>query len=216
MKREAFAMRIKPGRKDEFKRRCTRLGFELPLVLEDWDMRNFSVWCVEDLVFGYGETCDGKEAGKDESALIAYFLENMRDCCDCLARPASNPMRLMYEDIGIVREDKSVIRHRVFATRLKPGCTEEYKRRHDELIASRGGRINPGPESNFTIWNTVDYIIGYCELDKTMEHEPTKEEMQGKIKWETRMLEIMNWITDDVDWLTGLKHDKFELMLQKM
>jgi len=88
----------------------------------------------------------------------------------------------MYHDIGIVRKDKSLIRHRVFVTRLKEGCAEEYKRRHDALVKARGDLIKEGPESNFTIWNANGYIFGYCELVKAFDHEMTEEEKAAKIE----------------------------------
>ena len=118
-------------------------------------------------------------------------------------------------DIGIVRADKSLIRHRVFATKLKEGCAAEYKRRHDGLIEKRAGKITEGPESNFTIWNANGYIFGYCELVKSFDHEMTEAEKASTIAWETRQLEIMDWLTDDVDWLTGQKHDSIKLVAQE-
>ena len=39
-----------------------------------------------------------------------------------------------------------------------------------------------------------------------MEQEPTEEEKAFTTEWETRQLEIMDWITNDVDWLTGEHH----------
>ena len=115
-------------------------------------------------------------------------------------------MRLMYEDFGVIRESKELIRHRVFVTELKDGMQEEYKRRHDVLAAARGGAVSPGPDSNFSIWNAGSYIFGYDEIDVTMEQEPTEESRQETIAWETKMLEIMDWHTDDVDWITGMHH----------
>lgn len=112
----------------------------------------------------------------------------------------------MYHDYGIVRKSKELIRHRMFMTRLKPDCEEEYKRRHDALIEKRGDSVNPGPDSNFSIWSAGGYIFGYNEVDITMEKEPTEKERQDTIAWETRQLEIMDWITNDVDWMTGERH----------
>ena len=119
----------------------------------------------------------------------------------------------MYHDIGIVREDKSLIRHRVFCTKLKPGCAEEYKRRHDGLIAARGDKVSEGPDSNFTIWYGAGYIFGYCEKVKSFDHEPTEAEKAADIAWETRQLEIMDWLTDDVDWITGQKHGHIQRII---
>ena len=72
--------------------------------------------------------------------------------------------------------------------------------------AARGGKTDPGPDSNFSIWNAGRYIFGYDEIDVTMETPETKEEHDQTVKWESGMLEIMEWITDDVDWLTGERH----------
>lgn len=159
---------------------------------------NFSAWRVEDLLLGYGEgELDGASALCDE---IAAALPGSEVLC------APGTMRLMYHDIGIVRADKSLIRHRVFCTRLKPGCEAEYKRRHDALVAARGDRVSEGPDSNFTIWYGAGYIFGYCEKVRAFDHEPTEAEKAADIAWETRQLEIMDWLTDDVDWITGEKH----------
>lgn len=203
MRRETIALRIKPGEKNVFKRYCRETWPELRTQLDDQEVSNLSFWCAEDFVFGY---C---EVHGDIQSPFALFYKAVSDYCELIAG-LNAPMKLMYEDIGYIREDKSKITHRVFITKLKPGCREEYKHRHDVLAESRCGRINPGPESNFTIWNGGDYIFGYCEMDKSMLKEPSEEERKATIAWETRMLEIMDWITDDVDWLTGLKHEKIE------
>lgn len=160
---------------------------------------NFSVWGIEDLLLCYGED-RAEGAGKVCEAIMAALPG-----AELLSAPGA--MRLMYHDIGVVREDKSLIRHRVFCTRLKPGCEEEYKRRHDGLIAARGDAVSEGPDSNFTIWYGAGYIFGYCEKVKAFDHEPTEAEKAADIAWETRQLEIMDWLTDDVDWITGQKHD---------
>ena len=171
-------------------------------------VRNFSIWRMEQYLFGYGESVTG------DARCFDAILENLPAGVALVCAPGS--MRQMYHDIGVVREDKRLIRHRVFATKLKPGCAEEYKRRHDGLVAARGDRVTQGPESNFTIWNANGYIFGYCELVKSYDHELTEEEKAQTIAWETRQLEIMDWYTDDVDWITGEKHEKIQnLFLQK-
>ena len=166
---------------------------------------NFSVWHMEQYLFGYGESLsedmscfDGIFARLPEGAVLVN---------------APGTMRQMYHDIGIVREDKSLIRHRVFATKLKPGCEEEYKRRHDVLIESRGGIVKDHAESNFTIWYGDGHIFGYCELVKEFDHEPTPEEHASTVAWETRLLEIMDWLTDDMNWLTGENHPPVERVI---
>ena len=163
-------------------------------------LQNFSVWHMEQYLFGYGENgCPDAL-----SSVFAMLPAGVELVC------APGTMRRMYHDIGIVREDKTLIRHRVFATKLKPGCEEEYKRRHDALIEARGDAVKEGPESNFTIWYGDGHIFGYCELVKSFDHEPTPEEHAATVAWETRQLEIMDWLTDDMNWLTGENHPPVE------
>ena len=144
-----------------------------------------------------------------DEATKEYFRQldkRFEGCYDWISTPFK-PMRLMYHDFGIVREDKELIRHRVFITKLKGEYEEEYKRRHDALIEARNGETNPGPDSNFSIWNAGGYIFGYDEIDTTMEKDRTKADDDADIAWETKMLEIMTWITDDVDWITKEHHE---------
>ena len=110
------------------------------------------------------------------------------------------------EKVAFDRENKELIRHRMFMTKLKTGCEEEYKRRHDGLIAQRGDTVDPGPDSNFSIWSAGGYIFGYDEIDTTMEVEETVEAREQTVEWEMRQLGIMDWITNDVDWMTGDVH----------
>lgn len=159
---------------------------------------NFSVWGIREFLFCYGEY-------PDDAVFPGEWPDDLPAGVEVFARPETLP--LMYHDIGIVRQDKSLIRHRVFATRLKEGCADEYKRRHDALIQARGDAVKEGPESNFTIWNANGYIFGYCELVRAFDHEKTEEERLADIAWETRQLEIMDWLTDDVDWITGQEHE---------
>ena len=39
-----------------------------------------------------------------------------------------------------------------------------------------------------------------------MEVEETEEAHAATVAWESKQLEIMDWITNDVDWLTGQHH----------
>ena len=199
MKRLPFVLRVRENAKPDFE--------SLREVLHALGAQNFSIWRIQDFLFVYGEYPENIEA-----ADLNKLIERLNDSCECFAAPGTLP--LMYHCIGVVREDKSLIRHRVFATHLHEGCAAEYKRRHDALIAARGDSIPEGPESNFTIWNANGYIFGYCELVRAYDHEMTEEERQSTIVWETRQLEIMDWLTDDVDWMTGEHHDAMQLVWQ--
>ncbi len=205
MERHGFAMEVKKGRMNDYRRKLGEIWPELTEYLDRNQVRNFSIWNTDSLIFGYYETEDGAVISQEEAGVKEALIGKMEDTFTWISIPGQE-MRLMYHDFGIVRESKELIRHRMFMTKLKPGCEEEYKRRHDALIEKRGGTINPGPDSNFSIWSAGGYIFGYNEIDTTMEVEETEADRQSTIAWETRQLEIMDWITNDVDWMTGEHH----------
>ena len=207
MNRLPFVVTCKPGQKAAGIAALRTLWTDIRDTLTALGASNVSVWGIADFLFCYGEYPDGFAVPADKKAVWEAALSPY---LTLFAAPGTLPM--MYHDIGIVREDKSLIRHRVFATRLKEGCAAEYKRRHDALVEARGDTVKEGPESNFTIWNANGYIFGYCELVKSFDHEMTEEEKASTIAWETRQLEIMDWLTDDVDWITGQKHDAIALI----
>ena len=204
MNRVAFVLRLLPDKKADFLDAGKALWSEITVALDKLNMTNFSVWSICDFMFCYGEAPDAT-AIEAIRAAVDGIAAKLADTCTVLAEPGT--MRLMYHDIGNVRTDKTLIRHRVFATHLKPGCADEYKARHDKLVEARGDKVSDGPETNFTIWCADgEYNFGYCELVKSYDHEMTDDERQATIAWETRQLEIMDWYTDDVDWMTGEKH----------
>ena len=205
MERCTFAMKVKEGKMNEYRKRLGEIWPELVLFLDRNQVKNFSIWNAENLIFGYYETVENTVLSTEEEHMRQKLTVRMEETFDWISTPGE-PMRLMYHDFGVVRENKELIRHRVFMTKLKPGCEEEYKRRHDGLIEKRGDTVTQGPDSNFSIWSSGGYIFGYNEIDTTMETETTEEEKQFTIEWETRQLEIMDWITNDVDWLTGEHH----------
>ena len=205
MKRHTFAMKVKDGQMNNFRKKLGEIWPVLTAFLDMTEKQNFSIWNAENLVFGYYEDEEVRELSVEEKQILNGIEESIEDCIIWLSKPEAS-MRLMYHNFGVVRKDKSLIRHRVFMTKLKPGCEEEYKARHDKLVQERGEKIEPGPDSNFSIWSAGGYIFGYDEIDTTMETEETKEERETTIAWETRQLEIMDWITNDVDWMTGTCH----------
>ncbi len=208
MERHAFAMKVKKGRMNDYRRNLGVIWPDLTGYLDAQEIHNFSIWTAEDLIFGYYEKCgEDQDILKNpcEAPATAALIAMMGDCFEWISTPGED-MRLMYHDFGIVRECKELIRHRMFMTKLKPDCAEEYKRRHDGLIEKRGDKISEGPDSNFSIWSAGGYIFGYDEIDTTMETEQTEEAREADREWETRQLGIMDWITNDVDWLTGEVH----------
>ena len=205
MERHSFAMEIKEGKQNDYRKKLGELWPELTAFRDQENVHNFSIWNCESLIFGYYETDENTVFSEEKKAAIQALTSRIDDTFTWISTPGEN-MRLMYHNFGIVRENKELIRHRMFMTRLKPGCEEEYKARHDGLVAARGEQIDPGPDSNFSIWSAGGYIFGYDEIDTTMETEETPEAHQATVDWETRQLGIMDWITNDCDWLTGEIH----------
>lgn len=205
MERYSFAMEVKKGKMNLYRQKLGVIWQDLVAFLDENGVHNFSLWNCGSLVFGYCETEVRQDLYAKAKEQINAVLEAMAETVTWISIPGQN-MRLMYHNFGVVRQNKELIRHRVFMTKLKPGCEEEYKARHDALIAKRGGVPDPGPDSNFSIWSAGGYIFGYDEIDTTMETEETPEAHMDTVAWESRQLEIMDWITNDVDWLTESYH----------
>lgn len=205
MERHAFAMEVKEGMLGTYRKTIGEIWPELTAYMDRNQVSNFSLWNTDRIVFGYYECPDGFGISDEEAAIKASLIKKIEDTFTWISTPGED-MRLMYEDFGYVRENKELIRHRMFMTRLKPGNEEEYKARHDALIASRNGILDPGPDSNFSVWHANGYIFGYDEIDTTMEAEESPEAHEATVAWETRQLGIMDWITNDCDWLTGEIH----------
>lgn len=205
MERHSFAMEIKKGKKNEYRQILGEIWPDLTAFLDQEKVHNFSIWNCDSLIFGYYETDETNEFSEEKKASIQALTSRIDHTFTWISTPGEN-MRLMYHNFGIVRENKELIRHRMFMTKLKDGCEEEYKARHDGLVAQRGETIDPGPDSNFSIWSADGYIFGYDEIDTTMEVEETPEAREATIAWETRQLGIMDWITNDVDWMTKEVH----------
>ncbi len=213
MKRDACMFKAKPNMADEFKRGVRAIEVALQDALEKTGAKNASLWAVGDFLYAYAEfDDDNPHTLKD---IISPWAKDISTFADTVAEP--DTMRLMYRDLGVVRENKSDIRRRVFATRLKPNCADEYYSRHKALMDVRHEKPADGLESNFSIFcANGEYIFGYCELVRAYIREETPEEHENTVKWETRQLGIMDWLTDDVDWLTHEKHPKMEcLFMQK-
>lgn len=196
MERKAFLIELDRDKIEEAEEKLKMLAPRIREEAAAKGIGNFSLWGVSNLMGGYEEY--------QRDARLATLESAVAGCGRVLCAPGT--MQLMYHDLGVIRQDKSQIRHRVFFTKLKSGCFDEYKRRHDALIAARNGIVVDGPDNNFTIWHGAGYIFGYCEKVKAYDHEMTEGERREIINWETRQLEIMDWLTDDVDWITGEKH----------
>lgn len=201
MERHSFSFEIKEGRVGDFLTAFGNSWDDVRTKITENGVTNFSLWNCDTFFFGYYES----PYNEPSTLKILWPVLNSLEDLSKWKSDFEKGMALMYEDFGIVRDDKSMIRHRVFMTHLISGDTKEYKRRHDELASART-TVTKGPDSNFSIWNAGDYIFGYDEIDTSMEHEMTEDEKLSTIRWEKNMLDIMEWITDDVDWITDMHH----------
>ena len=170
---------------------------ELACALKKTGITNFSVWQAENLIFGYYEAAD-IAAVRASGALVREAAEKLAGKAELISSPGN--MRRMYTALGHPRACKKGLGHRVFMTRLKPGMAEEYRKRHAAIETDDAPE---GPINNFTIWNGGDYICGYAELDEGFVIDRSAEGMEKDRPWETAMLEVMDWLTDDVNSLFG-------------
>ena len=181
MQRHTVALKVKEGRMGQFRAGLGKIWTELTRILDEDNVKNFSIWSVENLVFGYYETEDGVSVSEEMRKAFCLWEEQYGENYQWISTPFEK-MRLMYQDFGVVRKSKELIRHRVFITKLKEGQEEEYKARHDALVEARGDKVTEGPDSNFSIWYAGGYIFGYNEIDVTMEHEMTENEREDTIQ----------------------------------
>ena len=143
MERHSFAMELKEGKKNDYRRKLGEIWPELTAFLDQEKVHNFSIWNCDSLIFGYYETDENHEFSEEKKAQIQALTARIEDTFTWISTPGEN-MRLMYHNFGVVRENKELIRHRMFMTKLKPGCEEEEKAR---LIPARTATSASGTQA---------------------------------------------------------------------
>ena len=119
MERHTFAMEIKEQQVGDYRKRLGMIWQELTGFLDQNQISNFSIWSCGRLVFGYCETEEKSSLWQEQQKKIQALVKKMGDSFSWISVPGK-PMRLMYENIGSVRKNKELIRHRVFMTKLRP------------------------------------------------------------------------------------------------
>ena len=213
MERKTFLLKLNKGRTSESLKEAFII---MKYLVEENRGTDFSLWQAEDMVFGYFETDCTDFPNPAGCALRKYFETELSDIVTVIS--VCN-MRLMYSSVNRPLTDKSkVAAHRVFMARMKPGCSEEYLKRHHGLELIAQGQVDTGaadpmtmPSSNMTIWNGGDYICGYNE----MEQLPSADDPNsgGNAAWELNMLKIMDWLTDDADAFSGITHEPVKRLI---
>jgi len=199
MERAAFLLKALKGQREAVLAKLEALLPEAAAQFEALGAENFSVWQAEDLIFGYYEAAD-ITAMRKVGAAVRVWSEQLEESAMLISTPGN--MRRMYTALGNPRAEKKNLGHRVFMTKLKPGMAEEYRARHAAIETDSAPE---GPINNFTIWNGGDYICGYAELDEGFVIDRSAEGMEKDRPWETAMLEVMDWLTDDVNALFGFE-----------
>jgi len=200
MERAPFLFRTNPTDRDEALQRFAALLSKESPCLAAAGAQNVSLWQAEDLIFGYLEA-QTRENLSAIGTIVRGWEAELGGAAQLIASPGN--MRRMYTALGNPRADKTGLGHRVFMTRLKPGMAQEYRDRH---AAIEGNAAQDSPVNNFTIWNCGDYICGYAELDKGYVIDRSAQGMEKDRPWESRMLEVMDWLTDDVNALFGFEN----------
>ena len=196
MERHAMAVEIKEGRMNEFRKKLGEIWEELVKWPDKNGVKNFSIWNAENLIFVYGEWQYGGGYRIDDE--IRQIVLRISDTFTCISEPGKD-MRLMYHNFGILRESKELIRHRVFMTRLHKGCEEEYKCRHDELISQRGDTIDPGPDSNFSIWSAGGIYSAMMRL--ILQWKRKRQRKNGKERLHGRCASLRLWTGLQMMWI---------------
>ena len=110
MERHAFAMKVKEGKMNDYRKTLGEIWPELTAYLDRNGIHNFSIWNAADLIFGYYENADGAVISPKEEKVKAALTEKIQDTFTWISTPGKD-MRLMYHNFGVVRENKELIRH---------------------------------------------------------------------------------------------------------
>ena len=76
MERHTFAMKINKGKTADFRRNLGKIWPELTVFLDEHGMTNFSIWSVEDIIFGYYETDDDFAFTEEDKKKVAVWKKS--------------------------------------------------------------------------------------------------------------------------------------------
>ncbi len=98
MERVVWNAVIRPGKKEEYIRRHQEVWPEMRELFDRAGMRNYSIWCLGDRLFGYYEAEHGLAFARQTQAASPHFHkwgESMRDLIEIDIDPATGKPRLM-------------------------------------------------------------------------------------------------------------------------
>ena len=74
MERHAFAMKVKSGKMNDYRKKLGEIWPDLTTFLDRNKVKNFSIWNAEDLIFGYYENEDGAKLSAEEVSVKEVAL----------------------------------------------------------------------------------------------------------------------------------------------
>ena len=94
MERHAFAMKVKEGKMNDYRKILGEIWPELTAYLDRNGIHNFSIWNAADLIFGYYENADGAVISpKEEKVKAALEAANIRTEIDTRAEKIGYKIR---------------------------------------------------------------------------------------------------------------------------
>ena len=79
MERHAFAMEVKSGKMNDYRKKLGEIWPELTQYLDRNGIKNFSIWNTDNLIFGYYENADGAVISEEEAAIKDALIKKMED-----------------------------------------------------------------------------------------------------------------------------------------
>lgn len=96
--------------------------------------------------------------------------------------------------------------------RLKPGCKEEYVRRHNALWPELKDLLKKAGICNYSIWNVEDELFGYYECEQGIAFAAkTQAESPVVDRWNAYMKDIMVMELDPVTGAQPMLEEVFRL-----
>ena len=79
MERHAFAMEVKQGKMNDYRRKLGEIWKELTAFLDENEISNFSIWNTDSLIFGYYEKKDGAVITEDGKKAVKELTQKIED-----------------------------------------------------------------------------------------------------------------------------------------
>ena len=98
MEKVTWKARIKPGQKAEYVKRHDEIWQEMTDALNEAGVRNYTIWCHGDELFGYYEAEHGAAFALEKQAnspIVAKWKIHMQDLMEMVTDPATGqPLKL--------------------------------------------------------------------------------------------------------------------------